>query len=37
MRGPVPEGALKIGAAVRIAFNPVTPEITLPVFVPDKG
>jgi uncharacterized OB-fold protein len=37
LRGPVPEGALKIGAPVRIAFNPVTPEVTLPVFVLDKS
>jgi uncharacterized OB-fold protein len=37
LRGPVSEGSLKIGAPVRIAFNPVTPEVTLPVFVLDKS
>jgi uncharacterized protein len=37
LRGPVRERALAIGAPVRIAFDPVTPEITLPVFVLDKS
>jgi uncharacterized OB-fold protein len=30
----VAEGDLKIGARVQLAFEPATPEITLPYFVP---